>query len=69
MAHWRILEFTFYSISTCVLRLNPNLVNDSFVREECISSARKALVSFKELQAQLLGPDDLAGLYQFYVSW
>lgn len=69
LLHWKCLEFKYFSTLTSVHRLSTTVTTNSFEREECLKSARKALecVKFIEEISKSLG-HFLEG-YDPYLAW
>jgi hypothetical protein len=67
--HQHALEFTFLSIKTTVLRFSTKMAYDVSLRQECLSCARQALLSLKEIQHINSGERNAFGSYQIYLCW
>ncbi|OJJ08304.1 hypothetical protein ASPVEDRAFT_179566 [Aspergillus versicolor CBS 583.65] len=66
MIEWDALNFTFYSIATTVLRLNPSSLHDRGKREQCLQYAREALWSMQACQKHL---DTITHIATDFLFW
>lgn len=66
MIEWDALNFTFYSIATTVLRLNPSSLHDRGKREQCLQYARQALWSMQACQKHL---DTITHIATDFLFW
>ncbi len=66
MIEWDSLNFTFYSIATTVLRLNPSSLHDRGKREQCLQYARQALWSMQACQKHL---DTITHIATDFLFW
>ncbi|RAQ58606.1 hypothetical protein COH21_012829 [Aspergillus flavus] len=64
--HWYILEFTYYSIFTTIIRMDPNMASDHARGKVCLRSARQALECLCKIEASLPGRKDST---QLYLTW
>ncbi|KAE8346248.1 hypothetical protein BDV24DRAFT_158490 [Aspergillus arachidicola] len=64
--HWYILEFTYYSIFTTIIRMDPKMASDHARRKLCLRSARQALEGLCKIDACLSGRRNST---QLYLTW
>ncbi|KAH8589549.1 hypothetical protein B0O99DRAFT_334235 [Bisporella sp. PMI_857] len=66
---WIAMDFSYYAILTSIFRLNPSVGRGSLYREECLTSARKALLSLKRMQETIFVDANFLDEYPYFLTW
>ncbi|KAM0813363.1 putative Zn(2)-C6 fungal-type domain-containing protein [Seiridium cardinale] len=66
---WMGVDFTYFTIMTSIIRLDPNIFIDCNVRDDCLENARHALFELRRLEEHGLISQEYHNAYCISVAW
>lgn len=67
-SEWIAVDFSYYSILATVLHSNPDSARGLFIRKECLSYARKALTSLRNMQQTMITDGHVPETHPYFLT-